>query len=168
MVFEARFNSTVLADILAIPTCKTLLRRHLSTLFIDLIGPQMYQLKRDAESQSGYQPLSASSKIKHTKRTINVSGIFSHKRTKSQDSRDFLSGSIFMRGHSVDPTTFEHTTKSLLNTSKSPKSPESNGKIMSTSMIGHSSTLPSNSTNGSFAEAKSIHSPSVIYINTSY
>lgn len=38
MVFEARFNAQCLADILSIPASKTLLRRHLSTLFADLIG----------------------------------------------------------------------------------------------------------------------------------
>ena len=158
MVFEARFNATILADILAIPSSKTLLRRHLSTLFIDLIGPQMYQLKREAESQSGYQALTASSKIKHTKRSINMSGIFSHKRTKSQDSRDFLSGSIFMRGHSVDPTNLD--SKLLLNSLKSGHN-ESSNKIMSTSMHGHSSTLPSSPTNNSYNESNSNQSNTV-------
>lgn len=85
MVFEARFNSTVLADILSIPTSKTLIRRHLNSLFVDLIGPQMQKLKQDTENQSGYQQLSASSKVKHTKRSIVSGGLFSHKRTKSQD-----------------------------------------------------------------------------------
>lgn len=38
MVFEARFNAQCIADLLSIPITKTLLRRHLSTLFSDLIG----------------------------------------------------------------------------------------------------------------------------------
>lgn len=94
MVFEARFNSTVLADILSIPSSKTLLRRHLTTLFNDLIGPQMFELKKKAECQAGYQQLTASSKVKHVKKgAMPMAGLFSstHKRTKSQDSRDFLS-----------------------------------------------------------------------------
>lgn len=93
MVFEARFNATVLADILSIPASKTLLRRHLTALFLDLIGSQMAKLKKDAQSAAGYQQLSASSKVKHVKKTsLNMSNLFSssHKRTKSQDSRDFL------------------------------------------------------------------------------
>jgi hypothetical protein len=96
MVFETRFNSTVLADILSIPTSKTLLRRHLNSLFIDLIGPTMNKLKKEAEAQPGYQILTASAKVKHSKRISAMAGIFSHKRTKSQDSRDFLSGPILI------------------------------------------------------------------------
>lgn len=70
MVFEARFNSTVLADILSIPPSKTLLRRHLTTLFNDLIGAQMLELKKNAESQPNYQQLSAASKVKHVKKAV--------------------------------------------------------------------------------------------------
>ena len=95
MTYENRFNSTVLADILSIPAAKTLLRRHLNTLFVDLIGIHMQHLKKEAESKPGFQLLNASTKIKHAKK-INLNNIFSHhKRTKSQDSRDFLSTSIF-------------------------------------------------------------------------
>ena len=105
MVFEARFNSTVLADILAIPASKTLLRRHLNTLFVDLIGPQMYQAKREAESQPAYQPLNASTKIKTSKRGVGLFG--SHKRTKSQD-RDFLSAPLLMYGEEHRNTVRHH------------------------------------------------------------
>ncbi len=101
MVFEGRFNATTLADILAIPASKTLLRRHLTTLFIDLIGPQMHQLKRDTESQPNYQPLSAASKLKLNKRSIG-SGLFSHKRTKSQE-RDFLTSPVLRYGEEYRP-----------------------------------------------------------------
>ncbi|RNA19784.1 Liprin-beta [Brachionus plicatilis] len=94
MLFEARFNATLLADILAIPASKTLLRRHLTTLFNDLIGEQMLDLKRKAEAQALTHQLTAFSKVKHVKKgTMAMAGLFSaaHKRTKSQDSRDFLS-----------------------------------------------------------------------------
>jgi len=101
MVFEGRFTATVLADILAIPASKTLLRRHLSTLFTDLIGPQMHQLKRDTESQPNYQPLSAATKLKLNKRSLGVS-LFSHKRTKSQD-REFLTAPVLKYGEEYRP-----------------------------------------------------------------
>ena len=97
MTYENRFNSTVLADILSIPATKTLLRRHLNTLFVDLIGIHMQQLKKEAETKPGFQLLNATNKIKLSKKmNLAVGGIFSnHKRTKSQDSRDFFSSSMF-------------------------------------------------------------------------
>ena len=64
MVFEPRFNSTVLADILSIPSSKTLLRRHLNTHFIELIGSENQMIKREAELQPTYHPLSAANKVK--------------------------------------------------------------------------------------------------------
>jgi hypothetical protein len=64
MVFEPRFNSTVLADILSIPSSKTLLRRHLNTHFIELIGADNQLIKREAELQTSFQPLSAANKVK--------------------------------------------------------------------------------------------------------
>jgi hypothetical protein len=103
MTYENRFNSTVLADILSIPSTKTLLRRHLNTLFIDLIGIHMQHLKKEAESKPGFVLLNATSKVKHAKPNKgisvfgrgagNVASNRDHKRTKSQDgsSRDFFS-----------------------------------------------------------------------------
>ena len=74
-----------------------------------LLGPEMCKLKRDAQSQSGYVQLTAQSKVKHVKPKSSGhhhhhshhqhggSGLLftnalggTHKRTKSQDSRDFL------------------------------------------------------------------------------
>lgn len=98
MVLEGRFSSTVLADILAIPASKTLLRRHLNTLFIDLIGPQMYQHKCEAEAQPGYTPLSAATKVKLNKSRVGLFG--SHKRAKSQD-REFLSAPVLRYGEEL-------------------------------------------------------------------
>jgi hypothetical protein len=111
MVFEGRFNSTVLADILAIPASKTLLRRHLNTLFIDLIGAQMYEAKRECEGQPGYQPLNAATKLKMCKRGGGgvVGALFSHhKRTKSQD-REFLSAPLLMYGEEHKMMSFQKT-----------------------------------------------------------
>jgi hypothetical protein len=99
MVFENRFNATVLADILSIPASKTLLRRHLTTLFNDLIGSHIVKLKKEAELQQGFQALSATSKVKHSRKGLGVSRIFLHKRTKSQDSRDFIGNSYFIMNY---------------------------------------------------------------------
>lgn len=152
MVYEPRFNSTVLADILAIPTSKTLLRRHLNTLFSDLIGPQINQIKTEAELHSGFQPLSASNKLKQTKRIISVGGIFSHKRTKSQDSRDFFSGSISLLGYD-DESALTSRTKMLMKNYKALA--DSNGAKKYNGNTNHSATLPMNSM-VSFCEANGL------------
>ncbi len=148
MVFEARFNSTVLADILSIPSSKTLLRRHLNTLFIDLIGADMHQLKKDAEAQPNYQQLTASSKVKHVKKTSGVS-LFgtTHKRTKSQDSRDFLCEPP-IAALNLDRTNLLQqslrSSKRDTATKNSGSNLAKNGALMN---AGHSATLPVNQTN---------------------
>jgi hypothetical protein len=75
MIYEPRFNSTVLADILSIPSSKTLLRRHLNTHFIDLIGAENQMIKREMELKTNYQPLSAANKIKLVYYRINNSSL---------------------------------------------------------------------------------------------
>lgn len=64
MMMEPRFTAELLADLLSIPPSKTLLRRHLSTHFKELLGRDTIQAKRDAENTLGYQPLTLYSKIK--------------------------------------------------------------------------------------------------------
>lgn len=66
MMYEPKFTSELLADLLSIPPSKTLLRRHLSTHFKELLGRDTIQIKRDAENTLGYQPLTLYSKIKVT------------------------------------------------------------------------------------------------------
>jgi hypothetical protein len=63
-VYDDRFTSDLLADILFIQQSKTLLRRHLSIQFNQLIGTDLNQKKRDAQSKSKYRPLTISSKVK--------------------------------------------------------------------------------------------------------
>ena len=63
-VLESRFTAETLASILCIPGNKTLLRRHLSTHFISLIGPDIQQQKRDAERQATFVPLNFIAKVK--------------------------------------------------------------------------------------------------------
>ena len=63
-VLEPRFNAELFAVLLSMPPSKTLLRRHLNTHFISLIGPETQTRKREHESQPGYIPLMPSNKIK--------------------------------------------------------------------------------------------------------
>jgi hypothetical protein len=151
MVFEARFNSTVLADILSIPSSKTLLRRHLNTLFIDLIGADMRQLKKDAEAQPNYQQLTASSKVKHVKKNSGVSLFGStHKRTKSQDSRDFLcEPPIATTALNLDRSSLlQQQQQPTVRLSKRDSASKNSGSNLTKNMIaGHSATLPMNQSN---------------------
>lgn len=64
MIHEERFNDNLLAALLSIPSEKTLLRRHLSTHFKELIGNEIIQKKREAESVLGFVPLTTTSKVK--------------------------------------------------------------------------------------------------------
>lgn len=64
MMYEHRFTSELLADLLSIPPSKTLLRRHLGTHFKELLGRDVIQLKRETESTLGFQPLTLTAKIK--------------------------------------------------------------------------------------------------------
>jgi len=84
LVLEKRFTAELLAGVLSIPSSKTLLRRHLSLHIKDLLGPDVIQEKREAESQPNFQPLSPTSKAKQPKK-----GQFTLKRKKSKSEMDF-------------------------------------------------------------------------------
>lgn len=64
IIHEEKFNAELLATLLSIPPSKTLLRRHLTTHFNDLLGRELVQQKREAETTLGYVPLTPSAKIK--------------------------------------------------------------------------------------------------------
>lgn len=64
MVHEPRFTAELLASLLAIPSHKTLLRRHLSTHFQELVGRDKILEKRQAEATPGHVPLTATAKLK--------------------------------------------------------------------------------------------------------
>lgn len=64
MVLEPKFTAELLATLLSIPPGKTLLRRHLNTHFKELLGKDIIQEKREAESTLGYIPLTPSGKLK--------------------------------------------------------------------------------------------------------
>uniref|UniRef100_A0A182JWU2 SAM domain-containing protein n=1 Tax=Anopheles christyi TaxID=43041 RepID=A0A182JWU2_9DIPT len=81
MIFEVKFTAELFADLLNIPSSKTLLRRHLATHFKELLGRDIIQVKREAENTLGFQPLTISAKIKTPKKSQ-----FSLKRKKSNKS----------------------------------------------------------------------------------
>ncbi|KAK3104207.1 hypothetical protein FSP39_025312, partial [Pinctada imbricata] len=94
MVLETRFNAELFAQLLSIPQNKTLLRRHLSTHFVALIGNETQHKKREQESMPSYVPLLPNSKVKGKK-----FGIFGHKRNKSDaDMEDFICPDFTRRG----------------------------------------------------------------------
>lgn len=64
MYYENRFTSELLADLLCIQPAKTLLRRHLGTHFAELLGRDVIQSKREAETTLGFQALNLTAKIK--------------------------------------------------------------------------------------------------------
>ena len=63
-MLEPRFGAELFATLLSIPANKTLLRRHLSTHFVALIGGAVQQQKREAESQPGFIALTLGQKVK--------------------------------------------------------------------------------------------------------
>ncbi|XP_062591155.1 liprin-beta-1-like isoform X2 [Saccostrea cucullata] len=106
IVLEPRFNAELFAQILSIPHNKTLLRRHLSTHVVALIGNETQHKKREAESTPGYVPLLPSAKVKSKK-----FGIFGHKRNKSDaDLEDFICPD-FTRRQNGGPQTKERDEK---------------------------------------------------------
>ena len=51
ILYEPRFDDVLLADLLSIPSSKTLLRRHLSIHFKEVVGRDIMQRKRTMEKQ---------------------------------------------------------------------------------------------------------------------
>jgi hypothetical protein len=78
MVTEPKFNAELLAALLAISGSKTLLRRHLSIHFAELVGREVMGEKRRQEADPGQTPLTPSAK--HKSRL----GQFTLKRKKSK------------------------------------------------------------------------------------
>jgi len=84
IILELRFNATTLAEILAIPMSKTLLRRHLIMRFQELIGIDLQNRKNQYEKSPNYQPLTSHTKIKFSR------GLFAHRRTRSIEVDDLV------------------------------------------------------------------------------
>ncbi|NXR00147.1 LIPB2 protein, partial [Sagittarius serpentarius] len=64
IILEPRFNGDTLAMLLNIPPQKTLLRRHLTTNFNVLIGPEAQQEKREITESTAYTPLTTTAKVR--------------------------------------------------------------------------------------------------------
>lgn len=64
MIHEGRFTSELLATLLSIPPAKTLLRRHLTTHFNQILGREVVQHKREIESTLGFVPLTLTARLK--------------------------------------------------------------------------------------------------------
>ena len=69
---EPQFTAELLATLLSIPGNKTLLRRHLNTHFVTLIGSAMQQRKRENEQKPGHVPLTPNTKIKVRVRSLKT------------------------------------------------------------------------------------------------
>lgn len=79
LVYEDRFNDELIATILAIPSSKTLLRRHLSIHFKELVGRDVMLCKRNAETEPSFVALTPTAKAK-----VRQGGQFTLKRKKSK------------------------------------------------------------------------------------
>ena len=64
IIHEGRFTSELLATLLSIPPAKTLLRRHLTTHFNQILGREVVQHKREMESSLGFIPLTVTARLK--------------------------------------------------------------------------------------------------------
>ncbi len=84
IILELRFNASTLAEILSIPMSKTLLRRHLTMRFQELVGNDLQNRKNQYEKSPNYQPLTAHTKIKISR------GLFAHRRTRSIEADDLV------------------------------------------------------------------------------
>ncbi|XP_011500891.1 PREDICTED: liprin-beta [Ceratosolen solmsi marchali] len=83
IVYEHRFTSELLATLLSIPPVKTLLRRHLTTHFNEIVGREVVQQKREIENTLGFVPLTLTARLKVPKRTQ-----FTLKRKKCKNEID--------------------------------------------------------------------------------
>ncbi|GAB1608453.1 liprin-beta-1-like isoform X5 [Argonauta hians] len=84
IVLEPRFNAELFSQVLSIPGNKSLLRRHLSTHFVALIGNEMQHKKREFETSADYQPLFPNTKVKRRNNFL----LFGHKRSKSESQTE--------------------------------------------------------------------------------
>ncbi|XGW35814.1 hypothetical protein V3C99_019195 [Haemonchus contortus] len=80
MVYEPTFTAETLAEILQMPPHKTLLRRHLTTHFNQLLGQKIVAEKRDALAVGGLPQLVPNMRIKITKKGLSLP----RKKSKSE------------------------------------------------------------------------------------
>ncbi|CAG2182644.1 unnamed protein product [Oppiella nova] len=80
IVYEPAFNADLFSTLLSIPTVKTLLRRHISIKFKQLIGNDLCREKRDFECLPNYVPMIPGAKVK-----IHRKGQFTLKKKRKSD-----------------------------------------------------------------------------------
>uniref|UniRef100_A0A2R8PLU7 PPFIA binding protein 2 n=1 Tax=Callithrix jacchus TaxID=9483 RepID=A0A2R8PLU7_CALJA len=88
IILEPRFTGDTLAMLLNIPPQKTLLRRHLTTKFNALIGPEAEQEKRDKMSLPAYTPLTTTAKVRPRK--LGFSHFGNIRKKKFDESTDYI------------------------------------------------------------------------------
>ncbi|NXC19329.1 LIPB2 protein, partial [Corythaeola cristata] len=88
IILEPRFNGDTLAMLLNIPPQKTLLRRHLTTNFNVLIGPEAQQEKREITESAAYTPLTTTAKVRPKK--LGFSHFGNLRKKKFDESTDYI------------------------------------------------------------------------------
>nr|XP_020040007.1 LOW QUALITY PROTEIN: liprin-beta-2 [Castor canadensis] len=88
IILEPRFTGETLAMLLNIPPQKTLLRRHLTTKFNALIGPEAEQEKRDKMASTAYTPLTTTAKVRPRK--LGFSHFGNMRKKKFDESTDYI------------------------------------------------------------------------------
>ncbi|XP_061466481.1 liprin-beta-2 isoform X8 [Rhineura floridana] len=88
IILEPRFNGDTLAMLLNIPPQKTLLRRHLTTNFHVLIGPEAQQEKREIMESTAYTPLTTTAKVRPKK--LGFSHFGNLRKKKFDESTDYI------------------------------------------------------------------------------
>ncbi|XP_045413380.1 liprin-beta-2 isoform X8 [Lemur catta] len=88
IILEPRFTGDTLAMLLNIPPQKTLLRRHLTTKFNALIGPEAEQEKRDKMASPAYTPLTTTAKVRPRK--LGFSHFGNIRKKKFDESTDYI------------------------------------------------------------------------------
>ncbi|NWS94226.1 LIPB2 protein, partial [Mionectes macconnelli] len=88
IILEPRFNGDALAMLLNIPPQKTLLRRHLTTNFNVLIGPEAQQEKREIMESAAYAPLTTTAKVRPKK--LGFSHFGNLRKKKFDESTDYI------------------------------------------------------------------------------
>jgi len=88
MLLDVQFTSESLAKALGIGQSKTLIRKHLSKKFVELIGPIAAQKKMDAMQTKGFQPLDPTEQPKGWGRSRSRS--VGSKRGKQKEEEELL------------------------------------------------------------------------------
>ncbi|KFP66558.1 Liprin-beta-2, partial [Cariama cristata] len=88
IILEPRFNGDTLAMLLNIPPQKTLLRRHLTTNFNVLIGPEAQREKREITESTAYTALTTTAKVRPKK--LGFSHFGNLRKKKFDESTDYI------------------------------------------------------------------------------